>query len=180
MRKLKNEELNRMNNEGFKASEKLPICLVLDDIRSMHNVGSVFRTSDAFRIEKIWLCGITGQPPHREIHKSALGATETVNWSYQDDAVSLIQQLKEEGWNIASLEQADESTLLQDFQPIVGHKYAFVLGNEVNGVQESIINLSDHVVEIPQFGTKHSLNISVSCGMLVWDVFQKMRPTAKF
>lgn len=175
MKKLKNEELNRLSNEDFKEVKKQPISLVLDDIRSMNNVGSVFRTSDAFLIEKIYLCGITATPPHREINKTALGATDTVAWEHIKDVVTLIAGLKSKGYLILSLEQADESTMLQDFQPEPEAKYALVLGNEVYGIKDEVIALSDTVLEIPQFGTKHSLNVSVSLGLALWDLSVKSR-----
>ena len=180
MRKLKNEELDRIDIDTFKEASKLACCIILDDIRSMNNVGSVFRTSDAFRVSKIWLCGITGQPPHREIQKTALGATESVDWAYQKDIVALVEQLKAEGWTIACIEQADKSTSLDQFEPVVGEKYAFIFGNEVFGVKDEVVAQSDLVLEIPQFGTKHSLNISVSCGVIVWDYLQKVRSQLTF
>lgn len=174
MRKLKNDELDRLDIEAFQTAKKLNICIVLDDIRSMHNVGSVFRTSDAFRIEKIWLCGITGRPPHREIYKTALGATDSVSWEHREDILKLIHELKSENWEIVSVEQADQSTSLADFTPDPDKKYALVFGNEVFGVKDEVVHLSDTVLEIPQHGTKHSLNISVSCGVVIWDLFQKL------
>lgn len=180
MRKLKNEELGRMDIPSFQSAEKLNICVVLDDIRSMHNVGSVFRTSDAFRVEKVWLCGITGQPPHREIYKTALGATDSVAWEYQQDIEVLVKNLQSDGWKIISVEQADNSMSLEDFLPKPNEKYAFVFGNEVFGVKDELVSVSDTVLEIPQFGTKHSLNISVSFGVVIWDVFQKLKGSVKF
>lgn len=176
MRKLRNEELDRLEVKEYKNTQKLPVCIILDDIRSMHNVGSVFRTSDAFRISKVWICGITGQPPHREIHKTALGATESVSWEYRENVLNLSHELKQEGWSLISVEQADQSIKLDKFIPVSDQKYAFVFGNEVFGVKSEVVTASDHVLEIPQFGTKHSLNISVSCGIVIWDVFQKMNP----
>lgn len=173
MRKLKNEELGRLEPEEFKKVKKLNACIILDDIRSLNNVGSAFRTSDAFLVEKIWLCGITGTPPHREINKTALGATETVDWAHEQDILSLIAKLKKEGWIIASIEQADKSTSLDQFQPDPEKRYAFVFGNEVFGVKDEVVKASDLVLEIPQFGTKHSLNISVSLGIVVWDFVVK-------
>ena len=173
MRKLKNEELGRLEPEEFNTVEKLNACIVLDDIRSMNNVGSAFRTSDAFRVEKIYLCGITATPPHRDINKTALGATETVAWEHQENISSLIKKLKAEGYSIVSVEQADESTKLDQFQPVADAKYAFVFGNEVFGVNDKIVEQSDVVLEIPQYGTKHSLNISVSLGIVVWDFVSK-------
>ncbi len=168
MRKLKNEELDRLNVEEFKSANKIPVILILDDIRSMHNVGSAFRTADAFRIEKIYLCGITAQPPHREINKSALGATESVNWEYRESVVDLVKELKKD-YLIAAVEQVDKSVRLDQFQPEEGKKYALVFGNEVFGVNDEVVDQSDLCLEIPQFGTKHSLNVSVSIGVVLWD-----------
>ncbi len=176
MRKLKNSELDRLSVEQFKKAEKLPLVVVLDNIRSLNNIGSVFRTSDAFLIEKIFLCGITAKPPNKEIHKTALGATDSVDWRYQENIDELIQELKKKGWKILSVEQADESVSLDEFKPEAGAKYALVFGNEVKGVQQSVIDQTDHCLEIPQYGTKHSLNISVSCGVVLWDLFCKLRP----
>lgn len=173
MRKLKNEELNRLGTDEFKKAKKLNACIILDDVRSLNNVGSAFRTADAFRVEKIWLCGITGAPPHRDINKTALGATDTVNWEHAKDISSLIRLLQNDGWTICSVEQADHSTSLYDFQPDPNKKYAFVFGNEVFGVDEKMVKESDLVLEIPQYGTKHSLNISVSIGVVIWDFISK-------
>ena len=173
MRKLKNEELGRLSVEAFKQAEKVPVCLILDDLRSMHTVGSAFRTADAFRIEKIYLCGITARPPHREIQKTALGATETVEWEYHEDILSLLGMLKND-WTLASVEQAEGSVSLSDFQPQAGKKYAFIFGNEVFGVKQEVVAQSNLVIEIPQFGSKHSLNVSVSIGVVLWDVVGKM------
>lgn len=175
MRKLKNSELNRLNVEEFKQSEKIPLIVVLDNIRSLNNIGSVFRTSDAFLIEKIYLCGITAQPPHKEIHKTALGATDAVDWAYEENTEELVQKLKAEKIQILSVEQAEQSTSLQSFYPIDGMKYAVIFGNEVRGVEQKVVNASDLCLEIPQFGTKHSLNIAVSCGIVLWDIFAKMK-----
>ncbi|MCP4882192.1 MAG: RNA methyltransferase [Flavobacteriales bacterium] len=175
MRKLKNSELNRLNVEEFKQSEKIPLIVVLDNIRSLNNIGSVFRTSDAFLIEKIYLCGITAQPPHKEIHKTALGATEAVDWAYAQNTEELVRQLKSEHVQILSIEQAENSTPLQSFSPVEDIKYAVIFGNEVKGVSQEVVNQSDHCIEIPQFGTKHSLNIAVSCGIVLWDIFSKMK-----
>ena len=172
MRKLKNEELDRLSVEDFKEADKIPVCLILDDIRSMHNVGSAFRTGDAFRIEKIYLCGITAQPPHREINKTALGATETVDWEYCESVTELVERLKPE-WTIVSIEQVENSTSLLDFHPEKGKKYAFIFGNEVFGVNQDAVKQSDMCIEIPQFGTKHSLNVSVTVGVVVWDFVGK-------
>jgi tRNA G18 (ribose-2'-O)-methylase SpoU len=175
MRKLKNSELNRVDVEGFKSVKKIPLIVILDNIRSLNNVGSVFRTSDAFVVEKIYLCGITAQPPHKEIHKTALGSTDSVDWEYAEDTLELVEKLKKENVKIASIEQADNSTKLQDFEIEPNQKYAVVFGNEVKGVQQEVVSISDYCIEIPQFGTKHSLNISVSVGVVLWDVFKKMR-----
>ena len=173
-RKLSLSELNRLSVDDFKGVEKFSYCLILDDIRSLNNVGSVFRTADAFRAQKLYLCGITGQPPHRDITKTALGATESVDWQYVTDVVALVQQLQADGWIVAAVEQANGSTLLTDFTPELNKPYAFVLGNEVAGVREEIVQLADVVLEIPQFGTKHSLNVAVTTGIICWDYLQKM------
>ncbi|MDO1502483.1 RNA methyltransferase [Winogradskyella maritima] len=173
-RKLKNSELDRLNPSDFKSAEKSPIIIILDNIRSLNNIGSVFRSSDAFLIEKIYLCGITAQPPHNDIRKTALGSTETVDWAYAESTLDVINQLKLEGIEICSIEQAEHAVMLNDFQPKANTKYAFVFGNEVKGVQQDVVNASDTVIEIPQFGTKHSLNIAVSAGVVIWDVFSKM------
>ncbi|MEC4115599.1 RNA methyltransferase [Myroides phaeus] len=174
MRKLANSELDRKNVEEFKASEKTPIIIVLDDVRSLHNIGSVFRTCDAFLIEKVYLCGITATPPNKEIHKTALGATETVEWEYVKDVVTLVKQLNEEGVSVQSVEQVEKSVMLNNFEVEAGQKYALVFGNEVKGVNQEVVDLSKGVIEIPQLGTKHSLNISVSAGIVIWDLFQQM------
>lgn len=173
MRKLALDELNRLSVDEFKDTAKFPYCLILDDIRSLNNVGSVFRTADAFRASTLYLCGITGQPPHRDITKTALGATESVSWKYIPDVVALVHQLQTEGWVVAAVEQAEGSTSLSDFLPEPNKRYAFVLGNEVTGVQDEIIQLADLVLEVPQFGTKHSLNIAVTTGIICWDFLQK-------
>lgn len=175
MRKLKNSELNRLNVDEFKSAKKTPLIIVLDNIRSLNNIGSVFRTSDAFLIEKIYLCGITATPPHNDIRKTALGSTETVDWEYVENTFELVKKLQTEGIKIISIEQAENATLLHNFTPQHNTTYALVFGNEVKGVAQHIVDASDVVIEIPQFGTKHSLNISVSCGVVVWDVFSKMR-----
>lgn len=175
MRKLKNEELERLNISEFKNAEKSPIIIVLDNIRSLNNIGSVFRTSDAFLIEKIYLCGITAQPPHNDIRKTALGSTETVDWEYQEHTQDVIENLKANNVTICSIEQAEDATMLNDFTPHKNTKYAFVFGNEVKGVLQEVVDRSDVVIEIPQFGTKHSLNISVSAGVVIWDVFSKLK-----
>ena len=173
MRKLVLDELNRLSVDEFKTVDKFPYCLILDDVRSLNNVGSVFRTADAFRAQTLYLCGITGQPPHRDITKTALGATESVVWEYIPDVVALVKQLQTEGWVVAAVEQAEGSTSLSDFMPEPNKRYAFVLGNEVTGVREEVVQLADVVLEIPQFGTKHSLNIAVTTGIVCWDFLQK-------
>lgn len=175
MRKLKNSELGRLNVEDFKKTDKIPLIVILDNIRSLNNIGSVFRTSDAFLIEKIYLCGITAQPPHKDIHKTALGATESVEWEYVEDTLQLIERLKDSKIKILAIEQAENSTMLQDFIVEPNQKYAIVMGNEVKGVQQEVVTASNFCIEIPQFGTKHSLNISVSCGVVLWDLFKKFR-----
>jgi 23S rRNA (guanosine2251-2'-O)-methyltransferase len=175
MRKLKNNELERITVDAFKSVKKTPIIVVLDNIRSLNNIGAVFRTSDAFLIEKIYLCGICATPPNKEIHKTALGATESVAWEYIDDTLTLIKRLKEEKVKILAVEQAENSTKLNTFFPKKAEKYAIVMGNEVKGVQQEVVNASDICLEIPQLGTKHSLNISVTTGIVLWDLFQKMQ-----
>jgi len=176
MRKLSNSELNRISVEEYKIIEKLPIVIVLDNIRSSNNIGSVFRTADAFRIECIHLCGITSTPPNKEIQKTALGSTSSVEWKYFENTIESIKQLKNEGYLIYSIEQADESCKLDTYIPEIGKKIALVFGNEVKGVGNKIIELSDKCIEIPQFGTKHSLNISVSAGIVIWVFFKKLYP----
>ncbi|WP_411766694.1 RNA methyltransferase [Winogradskyella sp. A3E31] len=179
MRKLRNSELERLDVQEFKASEKTPIIIVLDNIRSLNNIGSVFRTSDAFLIKKIYLCGITATPPHNDIRKTALGSTESVDWEYCESSLEIVKKLKTESVHICSIEQAENATMLSDFIPQPNTKYAFVFGNEVKGVQQSVVNESDIVLEIPQYGTKHSLNISVSAGVVIWDVFSKLKSKIK-
>lgn len=175
MRKLENKELERKSVADFKEAEKTPINIILDDIRSLHNIGSVFRTADAFLIEKIYLCGITAIPPHKEIHKTALGATETVTWEYQKEVTEVIQNLKKENIKVFAIEQVENAVFLQNFRVDSSKRYALVFGNEVYGVSQKAIELCDGSIEIPQIGTKHSLNISVSAGIVVWDFFQKMK-----
>lgn len=172
-RKLKLWELERLTPDEFKNQEKFPVTVVLDDIRSLNNVGSFFRTADAFNIERIILCGITPCPPHREIQKTALGATESVSWSYRKDIVELIKELKSQKYVVCSLEQAEETVLLQDIKELSGERFALVFGNEVDGVNQQVIDESDHVVEIPQFGTKHSINVSVCAGIVMWEFAKK-------
>lgn len=174
MKKLILDDLNRKNTEEFKQAEKTPIIVVLDDIRSLHNIGSFFRTCDAFLIEKIYLCGITATPPNKEIHKTALGATETVDWEYEKEVMQVVDRLKKENVKILSVEQVEGSVMLNNFTVESNVKYALFFGNEVKGVSQQVINNSDTVIEIPQLGTKHSLNVSVSGGIVIWDVFQKM------
>lgn len=175
MRKLENSELDRKTVTDFKLADKTPIVIILDDIRSLHNIGSVFRTSDAFLIEKIYLCGITATPPNKEIHKTALGATDTVAWEYAKDVLEVISKLKAENTIVYAIEQVENAVFLDNFQPIKETKYALVFGNEVYGVSQEAIKMCDGCIEIPQLGTKHSLNISVSAGIVVWDLFQKMK-----
>jgi len=174
MRKLENSELDRLSVDGFKAVTKTPLIVILDNIRSLNNIGSVFRTSDAFRIEKIYLCGITATPPHKDIQKTALGSTESVDWDYAENTETLVRTLQSKNVHVIAIEQAENATLLNKFSPKPNQTYALVFGNEVKGVSQDVVNLSDDVIEIPQYGTKHSLNISVSCGVVLWDVFSKM------
>ncbi len=168
-RKLKLWELNRVDEDTFKQQQKFPVIVVLDDIRSFNNVGSFFRTSDAFNIEKIYLCGITPQPPHRDIQKTALGATETVEWEFCESIVELITELKKEGKTICSIEQAEKTLLLNQIDELNSSTNVLIFGNEVHGVNQAIIDLSDYIIEIPQFGTKHSLNVSVCAGVVLWE-----------
>ncbi|MEO0573319.1 MAG: RNA methyltransferase [Bacteroidota bacterium] len=175
MRKLANEELNRLDVEGFKKVKKTPLILVLDNIRSLNNIGSVFRTADAFLIQKIYLCGITAKPPNKDIHKTALGATESVEWAYGEHTMDVVRRLKEDGVQVISLEQADMAEQLNNFEVRPNITYALIFGNEVKGVAQEVVSASDAVIEIPQFGTKHSLNISVSVGLVVWDFWTKLQ-----
>lgn len=175
-RKLENSELDRLDVEGFKEAEKSPIIIILDNVRSLNNIGSVFRTADAFLVQKIYLCGITATPPHKDIRKTALGATESVDWEYRKDTLELVVELKQNGIKIVSVEQAENAVMLHDYQADTDQTIAFVFGNEVKGVSQEVVTASDTVVEIPQFGTKHSLNISVSVGIVVWDVWSKNKP----
>ena len=172
--KLKLDELNRATVAEFKEQEKLPIAVVLDNVRSMHNIGSIFRTADGFAVEQICLCGITAQPPHREIEKTALGATQSVTWSYYENVLEAVEKLRLDGYRIIAVEQAQNSIMLNDFTPFPIEKYALIFGNEVNGVSEEVMQTIDACIEIPQFGTKHSFNIVVSAGIVLWDFFSKM------
>jgi len=179
MRKLLNEELGRLDVGAFKKAPKTPFVVVLDNVRSLNNVGAAFRTSDAFRLEAVYLCGITAKPPHREIQKTALGATESVDWKYFASTAEAVDALREENYQIIAIEQADESVELQNFQIDFGKKYALIFGNEVKGVEEDVVKNADNVIEIPQFGTKHSLNISVSIGVVLWDLWVKLQEIEK-
>jgi tRNA G18 (ribose-2'-O)-methylase SpoU len=171
-RKLQNSELNRLSIDEFKQVRKLPIVVVLDNIRSLHNIGAVFRTGDAFRIDSIFLCGISSTPPSAEIHKSALGAEDSVEWHYFDSPVDAINILKQKGYTIISIEQTNDSLMLNEFVPNTNKKYALVFGNEVRGISQSVVEISDLCIEIPQEGTKHSLNVSVSIGVVLWDFYR--------
>ncbi|MCK0189544.1 RNA methyltransferase [Arenibacter sp. F20364] len=175
MRKLENSELDRLNVEEFKQIEKSPIIIVLDNVRSLNNIGSVFRTADAFLVEKIYLCGITATPPHKDIHKTALGATDSVSWEYRENVLELLKELKQDGYNALSVEQAENAVMLNDFKVNKDQKYALIFGNEVKGVSQEVVSNSTNVLEIPQYGTKHSLNISVSVGIVVWDLWAKLK-----
>ena len=175
MRKLKNNELGRISVDEFKSTKKTPLIIVLDNVRSLNNIGSVFRTSDAFLIEKIYLCGICATPPNKDIHKTALGATESVEWEYVEDTLELVEKLKAENVKVLAIEQAENSTKLDTFYPEKNTTYAIVMGNEVKGVQQEVVNKSDFCIEIPQLGTKHSLNISVTTGVVIWDLFVKLK-----
>jgi len=174
-RKLKNSELDRKNIEVFKSSKKTSIIVILDNIRSLNNIGSVFRTADAFLIEKIYLCGITATPPHKDIQKTALGATDSVSWEYAPSTISLIESLQAQGITVISIEQAEGSISLKTFSVEKDTSYAIIFGNEVKGVSQEAVSASDLVIEIPQYGTKHSLNISVSVGVVIWDLFTKLK-----
>ena len=176
MRKLRNEELDRLDIESFKSARKAPISIVLDNVRSLNNIGSVFRTADAFLIEKVYLCGITATPPHKDIRKTALGATDSVAWEYRKDTLGLIGELKARGHRVVSVEQAENAKMLYRFSVENSTKYVLVFGNEVKGVTQEVVNESDEVLEIPQYGTKHSLNISVSVGIVIWDLWSKLNP----
>lgn len=174
MRKLSTDELNRLNTEQFKETQKIPLVVLLENIRSLNNIGSVFRTGDAFLIEKIMLCGITACPPHKDIHKTALGATETVEWKHYSDINEAIAELKQQGYQILSVEQAENSVMLTEYKIDKNAKYAIIMGNEVDGVEQSSIDQSDACLEIPQLGTKHSLNVSVCAGIVIWEFFKQL------
>ncbi len=174
MKKLSMDELCRISVEEFKESDKIPLVVVLDNIRSLNNIGSVFRTADAFRVAKIMLCGITATPPHRDIHKTALGAENSVEWKYYENTIDCIADLKAAGYKVYAVEQADESVSLQSFQVMENDRIAVIVGNEVDGVDDDVIQASDGCIEIPQYGTKHSLNVSIATGIVIWDVFTKL------
>lgn len=175
MRKLKITELHRLTTEEFKQQDKIPLVVVLDNVRSLHNVGSVFRTSDAFLIETVYLCGITSTPPHAEIHKTALGAEDSVDWKYFEDCHEVINSLKKDNFIVYAIEQAEGSVMLPELSLDSNNKYAVILGNEVKGVQQSVIDMCDGCIEIPQFGTKHSLNVSVTAGIIIWEFATKIK-----
>ncbi len=175
MRKLTNDELNRKSVTEFRASEKSPFLIVLDNVRSLNNVGSIFRTADAFLVEAVWLCGITATPPHREIHKTALGATESVEWKYFESSSEAVRLLKERGYTIVSVEQAEGAVSLDRFAAEPGRRYALVFGHEIRGVTEEVVNLSDACIEIPQYGTKHSFNVAVSAGIVLWELAGRIK-----
>lgn len=174
MKKLKNSQLDRISIEEFKKSKKIAITILLENIRSAHNIGSIFRTADSFLINEIILCGISAQPPNKDIRKTALGSSESVEWRYEKNIDKAVEKLKNEGNKIISIEQTTNSISLENFKPQKNDKYAIIFGNEVNGIEQRTINLSDMVIEIPQFGTKHSLNISVAAGIIIWDLFSKI------
>lgn len=175
MQKRSMSGLNRISVEEFRQAEKLPVVVVLDNIRSQNNIGSVFRTADAFRLEAIFLCGITATPPHREIHKTALGATDSVHWQYFDTTQAALTRLADRGYRIVAIEQVEEGTMLQDYLPPTGEPLALVFGNEVNGVGDEVLAMCHEAIEIPQSGTKHSINVSVAVGIVIWDIFLKMK-----
>lgn len=177
-RKLLNIELGRISPERYRELPESGIVLILDNIRSAHNVGSAFRTADAFKIDKLWLCGICACPPSAEIHKSALGAEDSVPWEHRDDTLGLVRELQEAGWTVLSVEQTEQALELQDFSPAAGASYALVFGNEVDGVQQAVVDASDGALIIPQYGTKHSLNVSVSIGVVLWQATCRNRPTS--
>lgn len=175
MRKLKITEMNRLTVDEFKSTDKIPLVVVLDDVRSMHNIGAVFRTSDAFLVQSIYLCGITATPPHAELHKTALGAEDSVNWKYFDTALEAVHQLQAEGYTVFSVEQCEGSQMLHEVTLHPDGRYAVVLGNEVKGVHQEVVNLCNGCIEIPQFGTKHSLNVSVTAGIVIWEMARQLK-----
>lgn len=175
MRKLTVEELSRMDIEAFHQSEKLPLVIVLDNIRSLHNVGSVFRTADAFRLQGVWLCGITACPPAAEIHKTALGAEDSVSWEYFEDTLDAVERLQREGYEVLAVEQVEGSLKLNTFRTDPAKRYALILGNEVKGVRQDVVDAADAALEIPQYGTKHSMNVSVTAGIVMWEFERQMR-----
>ena len=174
MRKIKNSDLNRLSLDSFKAAEKSPLIIILDNVRSLNNVGSVFRIADAFRVKHIYLCGITATPPHKDIQKTALGSTDSVNWSYAENTQSIVKKLQSEKVKVIAIEQAENSTELQSFVPQKKTTYALVFGHEVKGVSQDVVNGCNGIIEIPQYGTKHSLNVAVSSGVVLWDLFSKI------
>jgi tRNA G18 (ribose-2'-O)-methylase SpoU len=176
MRKLKITELKRLNRDEFKLVKKIPLVIVLDNVRSLHNVGAVFRTSDAFLVEAVYLCGITATPPHAEIHKTALGAEDSVGWRYFEHTLDAVEELKRQNYHIAAIEQAENSIPLDELQIDKG-KYAVIFGNEVKGIDQAVMNECDSCIEIPQFGTKHSLNVSVTAGIIIWTMFENLNQT---
>lgn len=173
MKKLTMEELDRLTVDQFKESSKIPVIIVLDNIRSQHNIGSIFRTADAFKIQSIHLCGITATPPNREIQKTALGATESVEWKYHQSTIKLVKELKQDGYYVVAIEQADESVNVNDFKSNIYNKIALIFGNEVHGIDDDVMEICDGCIEIPQHGTKHSLNVSVAAGIVIWEIFTK-------
>lgn len=175
LKKLKLNELNRVGVDEFKEQEKLPVVVVLDNVRSMHNIGSIFRTSDGFSIEKLYLCGITAQPPHREIEKTALGATQSIEWAHFTTTLEAVATLRADGYVIIAIEQAAGSIMLNTYKPQTDRKYALIFGNEVNGVADEVMSEIDQCIEIPQFGTKHSFNVVISAGIILWDFFAKLK-----
>jgi len=174
MRKLAIEELNRISIEEFKAIGKIPVTVILDNVRSLNNIGSIFRTCDAFRVEKLYLCGITACPPHKDIHKTALGATDSVSWEYCEETTSIVRKLKSENYLVYSIEQAEGSTGLEKMKLLAAKRYVVVFGHEIHGVEQAVIDISDACIEIPQAGTKHSLNVSVSAGIVLWEAFRQL------
>lgn len=174
MRKIKNNELNRLSIEDFKSAQKTPIIIVLDNVRSLNNIGSIFRTADAFLIDHIYLCGITATPPNKDIQKTALGSTNSVNWSYEKDTLSVVKKLQSKKIKVIAVEQVESSVMLQEFKTFKNDVYALVFGHEVKGVSQEVVSQCDVAIEIPQHGTKHSYNISVSCGIVLWELFSKI------